>query len=213
MPASEFGSFSLSKLRSLVADLLLWRKPLLSALVFAVGLFGFFLNGVLGYSCITLFAYVALSHIVARVVYTNARSVLAEMNVLEQRQLVPVPDNFISEDELTQLVPMAAKGINSALRTAFGLLVGECDLFTGQVNIAVIKLAGVLYALSFLGKSLGTSGIFFVAFIAAFTVPKLYEKKQREIELALAVCKEKTEIAARAVTLQLSGLLGKLKKS
>uniref|UniRef100_A0A7S0NQE6 Reticulon-like protein n=1 Tax=Calcidiscus leptoporus TaxID=127549 RepID=A0A7S0NQE6_9EUKA len=194
-------------------DLLMWRNPLSSALVFAICLFGFFLNGILGYSSITIFAYIALAHIVSRIVYTNARTVLAEMNVLEQRQLVRAPDYFVSEDELTQLVPAAAAAINNALHTVFGLLVGECNLFTGHVNVALLKLAAALYVLSFLGKALGTTGVFFVLFVAAFTGPKLFEKKRREIEHATAVLKEKAEAVARAATLQLSGFLSKVKKS
>ena len=77
----------------------------------------------------------------------------------------------------------------------------------------MLKLAGGLYVLSLLGKLFGTTGILFIAFVAAFNLPTLYAKKQREIENTLAICKEKAGVAAHAAKLQLSGLLSKLKKS
>jgi len=213
MAPQEPTSFSLAQLRASAVSLILWREPLNSALVFTVGLLCFFLNGILEYASITLIAYAALIQIIARIVYTNARTALAEINILEKRAVLSAPDTFVTEEDLAQLVPAVTSAINRTLRTAFGVLVGECDFFAGKVNVGVIKVAGVLYAVSLLGRLFGTTGVFFLAFLAAFTGPKVYERKQREIDNGYALLKSKVSDAALVVERQLRGLLAKVKKS
>lgn len=159
-----------------VVDVFYWRHPMISGSVFAVGLFGFLLCGVWQYSSITVGCYVLILNLLVRLAHTNGSRVLAEMNVIPKRYTPPsAPDTFITEEQVQARVSEITAHLNHLLGAAFSLLCGECCP-------VVLKTIAGLFVVSIASRILGTTGLLFLVFLAAFSLPRGYELKKAEVD-------------------------------
>ena len=167
------------RITTAASDLVYWLNPLVSGLTFGAGMVVFYLSAVKGYSSITLLAYALMINIIARIVYRSGSAALAELNVLPKRTPPVVVETFITAEEIQQCVPCVTSTINGAARAAARLVVAEPDSFTLRWLVA-------LFTLAMLGRILGTTGVFALAFISLFTLPVGYSHKRVEVDKALA---------------------------
>mmetsp|Transcript_11357 Transcript_11357/g.35026 ORF Transcript_11357/g.35026 Transcript_11357/m.35026 type:complete len:92 (+) Transcript_11357:572-847(+) len=58
-------------------------------------------------------------------------------------------------------------------------------MLADDTALALKWMAG-LYALALASRMLGSTGLFFVVFLCAFTLPKGYEQKRDEVDAAMA---------------------------
>jgi len=199
----------LQRLTTTLSRLIYWREPVTSLLTLLAGVFTLYIAHC--YSALAAVSYVLLSHVLIRFLYANITHVLAEMNLMEKKAPMRVPESFITEAEVSAYVPMITDAANSALRTAFRLLVGECNLYHGAFDGRILKVAAALYASALAGRALGTLGVLFVLLVAAFSLPPLYERKQREIDRALVAAQRRVAAASAVASDRLSALLAKAK--
>jgi len=170
------SGFLLASQRKAV-ELCLWTQPLYSGLVFAGGLLWFLMLGWFGYSSITVLSYACLLHLIARLVYSCGHGVLSKLDMAAPREVPAAPEVFVTEEEVELHLRRATEVANAAFRTAYSLWV--CDL-----EPTVFKWMGGLFALALASKIFGTTGLCFLAFVLAFTWPKLYATKKKEIDAA-----------------------------
>lgn len=197
----------LTRARRKGAALLYWENQKESAAALTVGLLWFVLIGVVGYSSITVVCYWALFQLAARLVYR----VLSDL--VDKRVEVEPPEVFISEDDVVQSAKAATALINSTLRAAYMLVF--CNYNKGTVFKSMVGL----WILAIASKVLGTTGVCFVAFASAFSLPKLYQLYQPHIDRVLgevatrvAHSFEQLSLAIRDQLTQLYEKLASMKK-
>jgi len=177
--------------------LIYWENQTESAAVVVVGLLWFVLIGWVGYASTTVLCYLALFHLIARLVYRNSLHVLAGLNLIEKRPaLEAAPETFVSEADVERVLKTATKLVNSTLRSAYSLALGDCTPL-------VLKWIAGLYAVALASKLLGTTGLCFLLFAGTLSLPKVYQLKQPQIDAAL-------EQASAKVLQQLEQLTSKL---
>ena len=57
----------------------------------------------------------------------------------------------------------------------------------GEASPAVLKTGAALFAIALVSRVVGTTGFFFLLFVAAFSLPKGYELKQKEVALNINI--------------------------
>jgi len=165
----------LAATQSKAVELVHWKEPKQSAVVFGAGLFWFFLVGWLQYSSVTVLCYVGLFHLLARFIWRNGCRVLGDLNVLTPREPPTAPPAFVTEDEVLGYLTAATEVANRAFHAAYTLAVCDCTPL-------VFKWMGGLFGVALSSKLFGTTGLAFLAFVFAFTWPKAYSQKQKEID-------------------------------
>mmetsp|Transcript_22485 Transcript_22485/g.27738 ORF Transcript_22485/g.27738 Transcript_22485/m.27738 type:complete len:170 (-) Transcript_22485:731-1240(-) len=135
--------------------------------------------GVMGYPSVTVLAYALLLHILIRFGYRHGTAILGELNVIEKRTQPRTPEAFLKVEEVQTALPEIVEGINRALHAASSLMLAD------DTALALKWMAG-LYALALASRMLGSTGLFFVVFLCAFTLPKGYEQKRDEVDAAMA---------------------------
>jgi hypothetical protein len=150
--------------------------------------------GVYEYSSVSILCWVLILHIVLRFSYTNGSRVLADMNVIGKQLRAPEPpETFVTEEQMQALVPEITAQINTTLQLGYSLLAGECT--TG-----VLQAVAVLFVISLASRIFGTTGLFFLLFVAAFSLPKGYELKKKEVDQGIEVLKKSaTDVWAKAI--------------
>lgn len=144
-----------------------------------VGLLWFLLIGWMDYASTTVLCYLALFHLIARLLYRNAIHVLSNLNLIEKRPAPEVsPETFVTEEEVLQYLKSATELINTTLRAAYHLAVCDCTPL-------VLKWITGLYTLALASKLCGTTGLFFIVFVGTFSAPKIYQLKQPQIDRAV----------------------------
>jgi hypothetical protein len=169
-----------------VKDVVYWANPVISGGVFLVGLFAFLLVGVYSYSSISVVCYVLILNLVVRFAHTNGTRVLADMNVVAKRPLPEAPEVFVTEEQVQAQVPVITAHINALLRGLYSLLCGEA-------TPVVLKTIGSLFVLALASRLFGSTGLLFLIYLAAFTLPKGYQLKKAEVDALAAVVQKKSE--------------------
>jgi hypothetical protein len=149
-------------------DLVYWQDPKASAFALAAGLACFFIVGVLGWSVLGLACVVNAGHMALRLVYYNTVGKRPEP-----------PAEWISEAEVQKHAASLTKHANAVARNMFALVHGADAALTAQWIAALGFVA-------FLARIFGTTGLLFLLFVAAFSVPRAYELKRGEADAAIA---------------------------
>jgi len=171
-----------------VKQVVYWTNPLVSGGVFLVGLFAFFLVGLCNYSSISVVCYILILNLTVRLGHMHGGRVLGEMNVLPKRPLPVPPDHFVTEEQVAAHVGAITAGLNTALQTAYALLCGDA-------TPAALRTLASLCALALASRLLGTTGLLFLCFLAAFTLPKGYQAKKAEVDAIVAKARQAAEEA------------------
>lgn len=151
---------------------------------------------------ITLVAYALLLHLLARFAYRHGKTILGELNVIEKSTMPKAPSTFVSVDDVSASLPQIVEAVNRMLHAAASLMLAD------DTSLALKWMAG-LYAFALASRLLGSTGLFFLLFVCAFTLPKGYEQKKEEVDQAAAMLLSKAkELSAVAVA-----KLGELRKA
>lgn len=168
-------------------DVIYWKKPVTSAAALSVGLLVFLLIGVYEYSSLSIVCYCLILNLLVRLIHNHGSRTLAEMNVMPKRKIPAAPEIFVTEEQVQARVADITAGLNAVLSTSYSMLCGECTPVVG-------KSIAALFALSLATRILGSTGVCFLAFVSAFTLPKIYEKKKAEIDEAAAKVKAQVDV-------------------
>lgn len=175
-----------------VLDIIYWKTPLTSVAALSIGLLVFLLTGVHEYSSVSVVCYALTLNLLVRLVHNHGWRALAEMNVMPKREVPAAPETFVTEEQVQARVADITSGLNSVLGASYSMLCGEC-------TPAVGKSLAVLFALALSVRILGSTGLCFVAFVSAFTLPKGYEKKRVEVDAVAAKVKARVDVATTTV--------------
>merc|ERR1711988_952587 len=172
------------KVNARLHSLVLWENQKETAAVVGLGLLWFVLITWMGYASSTVLCYLALFHLGARFFYQNSTRMLADLKVIEKKPLKEVPTVFVTEEEVMKHLKAITAALNSAIRAAYSLVACDCNAFTLQCMAA-------LWLTALLSKLLGTTGLCFLVFAGVFSVPKVYQLKQAQIDQLLELASEK----------------------
>lgn len=148
-----------------ILQLVCWREPLVSSVAFTVGLVFFYATLWCRWSAVGLLCDLAGLHLVAR---------LGQLLLFNQR-----PAALLNEQAAERIAADLAGAARKAMLQAASIAAVD--------EIAVTATwtgAALLMGLTF--RLLGTTVVFFVGFLAAFTLPRIYEAKHEQIDAALA---------------------------
>jgi hypothetical protein len=171
-----------------------------------VGCTAFFLVGILQWSSLSLLCVTLAAHLATRFLYYNGMKVLADVDIIKPRKKPVVPAQWITEAEVQAHVGSMTAGINATAFTVLSFL--NCNS-----NELTMKAIAVLLGVALLTRIFGTVGVFFLAFVCAFTLPKVYEAKQTEVDAVLSLISAKLHDMGLKTAEMLAGLLPKKKAS
>jgi len=160
-------------------DVLLWREPKTSALLLLSGTVFFFFVGVLAYSSLGLLCLLCALHLGTR---------LAWYNTVGSRPAPPT--DLFSEADIQAHVAVLTERANTVAIMGHALL-------TASDSALTLQCVGGLMGISLLCRFFGTTGFFFLLFVAAFTLPRAYEAKKSQVDAALAAARQQMSEAYR----------------
>eukprot|EP00250_Pteridium_aquilinum_P031391 c43540_g1_i1 orf=141-899(+) len=150
------------------ADILLWRKKNLSAGFLAVATAIWVLFEWIGYHFISVISFLLLVVVVGLFAWSYGAAML-------NRDPPPVP-NFQLSDETVLKV---AKSLNVEINRMLNIL---HEIAVGRDVGRFFKLAGALCLMVVFGNWFHFVTLFYLAVVAAHTLPVLYEKNERTID-------------------------------
>mmetsp|Transcript_22539 Transcript_22539/g.37213 ORF Transcript_22539/g.37213 Transcript_22539/m.37213 type:complete len:262 (-) Transcript_22539:206-991(-) len=189
------GTVSLSS-----RDVLLWKNPYISGGIFLIGNLFFFLVTFGGYSVMSIFSYLLMLEIGISFLYVNFFAIVS--NLLFKKpyrkgasegpvgRQVYVSKSLVQK-QLEALAPLFADLENTAVNT---LLCTD--------NVLALKGLGALFVVAQVGRFFSTLTLLYLGFLGAFTLPKLYELKQKEVDEVVASGKQ--QLTSAYSTLQQS---------
>ena len=163
-----------------VHDLVNWVDVKASGLALAIGLTFFFLVGVWGWSSLGVVCMCLAGHLAVRFAYYNTVGVRPE-----------VPSEWFSEKEIQEHIKSITARANAVARTAFALTTSADNQLTAQ-------WMGGLALMALMCRMVGTTGLCFLLFVAAFSLPKVFELKKKEIEAGMQMVQGKALEASAA---------------
>lgn len=169
----EDATPTMSTTMSQTIDLVYYKDAKASGLTIGAGLAFFFAVGVLCWSSLGTVCMLVSLHLITRLVYYNTVG-----------ERPTAPEVWFSEAEIQEHLTSLTARANALAQTAFAL---SCC----KDNALTLQWAGGLLLLSLLCRVLGTTGLFFLLFVAAFSLPKVYELKQPEVDAAYAAARVK----------------------
>jgi len=176
---------------SQVEDLIYWKNTIKSGLVFATGLFTFFVLTVGGYTVISLTSNLLLWILVISFAYTNGTMMFATFQGKS-----PVnphisrwgEDKFnitkeTIEEYIECLLPYVNKGIDFAREVAF------CTN-----NMRTLKVIGALWVISIFSNLFSGLTLLFLEFFLAFSIPRLYEMNKQQVDKVAEIALSQSKI-------------------
>ncbi|KAH9603781.1 hypothetical protein KSS87_018807 [Heliosperma pusillum] len=152
----------------LVADILLWRNPKVSALVLLGITFIWLLFEVIEYNFITLVCHISITSMLALFIYRT----LAE---LCKWKLPEIPTMVMEESTFKHVVVVLHGKCNQLLSKLLEISSGK-DIKTFLLAI------GTLLMLSLVGTYLSTMNLLFISYICGQIVPFVYEKYEDDVD-------------------------------
>ena len=157
----------MSSTLGMTVDILYYKDVKMSAMALGCGLAFFIAVGVLGWSSLGTACMLLSLHLITRLVYYNFVGARPT-----------APEEWFSEAEVqAHLTTITAKA-NALAKAAFALACGDDNMLT-------LQCVGGLLGVSMLCRTVGTTGFFFLIFASCFSLPKLYELKQPEVDAAI----------------------------
>lgn len=175
-------------------DILLWRDVKVSAIVFVSGFVLLVcLTQFSVVSVLTNIALVCLAPMLALRLLLTARSAFLRSEFEHPLKAYLSKDIEVSKDKADQLGEKVA-GFAVSITTKLRALFLVDDLSDS------LKLLVALYVLSYVAQWFSGITLTFTAFIGAFTVPKVYDRYQTEINSCLGKIKSAVEDATGKIT-------------
>lgn len=175
--------------RDELESLIYWRDPKKSGPVFGIGLV--LLIAMSCFSLISVFAYVSLIALLGTIcfrIYKNILQAVQKTSEGHPFQEFLELDLSLSQEKIQQIVTVGVAHLNA--------LVAELRrLFLVEDLIDSIKFGLLLWCLTYLGAWFNGMTLVIIAFVALFTLPKVYENNKQTIDTNLDLVRSKiTEI-------------------
>ena len=175
--------------KSVVADLVLWRHPVLTGLWLVVFLLVFFLVEVSDYSLLTLFSYLVLLQLMATTGAIRSAPTLKSVGLLR-----PGFDPKVFAQQRQAFTPdELARFSRGSAMIAYEVISYWNDALVTRDARKVLKITAGALALAVAGIALTVDLALLVVVLVAFTVPKLYEEQGDRIDEFVAVVRERVE--------------------
>jgi hypothetical protein len=175
--------------RGPVESLIYWRDPKKSGPVFGIGLV--LLIAMSCFSLISVFAYVSLIALLGTICFRIYKNILQAVQKTSEghpfQEFLDL-DLSLSQEKIQQIVTVGVAHLNA--------LVAELRrLFLVEDLIDSIKFGLLLWCLTYLGAWFNGMTLVIIAFVALFTLPKVYENNKQTIDTNLDLVRSKiTEI-------------------
>jgi len=176
-----------------VLDFLLWKDIPKSAIAFITGVMFTLLVQAGGYTVLTLASYVGLLQILVCFLYINGSRFYLQF-IRHQPQPKAGEDSYkpaIPKEVVAQHLDQIVSSVNCAAGYLYKII-------RSQDPILTIKAALVLFVLSLVGRLFSGLTLFGLAYLAAFTVPKLYMQNKEVADKYLGqVCGQIDAVTAK----------------
>ncbi|XP_062549159.1 reticulon-3 isoform X2 [Armigeres subalbatus] len=169
----------------LVESLIYWRDVKKSGIVFGAGLT--ILIAMSLFSLISVFSYVSLLALFGTVSFRIYKNVLQAVQKTSEghpfKEYLDT-DLTLSQEKVQQLSTVAVAHVNA-------LLTELRRLFLVEDLVDSIKFGVVLYCLTYVGAIFNGMTCVIIAFVALFTLPKVYENNKQSIDAYLELVRSK----------------------
>ncbi|XP_055613134.1 reticulon-1-A isoform X2 [Uranotaenia lowii] len=182
---NPYAWFKPEKLHPRVESLIYWRDVKKSGIVFGSG-FSVLIAMSL-FSLISVFSYVSLIVLFGTVSFRIYKNVMQAVQKTSEGHPFKEYLDFdlnLSQEKVQQLTTVAVAHVNALLSELRRLFLVE-DL------VDSIKFGVVLYCLTYVGAIFNGMTCVIIAFIALFTLPKVYENNKQSIDAYLDLVKSK----------------------
>jgi hypothetical protein len=177
-----------------VSDVVHWREPIRSGLVFAIIVLGWFLVSQAEYSVMTLIAYLYLGLFLASFALVQYSNVSSKPHLFKER-FGEIAD-VLSLEQARGHAETTYRLVDSVT------LLARDALFFTDVGFSLKALALTL-TLAILGNLVSLPNLLFAATVILFAVPRIYEEKKVQIDEVIAK-------ATAAINEKLSPILEKV---
>ncbi|CAB3376405.1 Hypothetical predicted protein [Cloeon dipterum] len=177
--------FSEDRLHPAVGQLVYWRDPKKSGLVFGGVLL--VLLSLSAFSLISVVAYVSLIALGGSIVFRIYKSVLQAVQKTDDGhpfKALLETDITLTEEKVQEVASVAVSHINCTVTELRRLFLVE-DL------VDSIKFGVLLWVLTYVGAWFNGMTLIILGFIGAFTLPKVYENNQAQIDQYLDIARSK----------------------
>jgi len=160
-----------------VSDIVHWRDPIRSGLVFAIIVLGWFLVSIAEYAVTTLVAYLYLGLFLASFALVQYSNVSGKPHLFKERF-----------GEIADVLPLEqARGhAETSYRLVDSLtLLARDALFFTDVAFS-LKALGIVITLAILGNLVSLPNLLFIKAVFLFAVPRIYEEKKVQIDELIA---------------------------
>ncbi|XP_058454225.1 reticulon-1-A isoform X2 [Malaya genurostris] len=182
---NPYAWFKPEKLHPKVESLIYWRDVKKSAIVAGSGLT--ILLAMSLFSLISVFSYVSLLVLFGTVSFRIYKNVLQAVQKTSEghpfKEYLDI-DLTLSQEKVQQLTTVAVAHANALLSELRRLFLVE-DL------VDSIKFGVVLYCLTYVGAIFNGMTCVIIAFVALFTLPKVYENNKQSIDAYLELVRSK----------------------
>jgi len=160
-----------------VSDIVHWREPVRSGLIFAIIVLWWFLVSVAEYSVITLVAYLYLGVFLASFGLVQYSNFSNKPHLLKAR-LGDISD-VLTREQSRGHAETVYKGVDALT------ILARDGLFFTDVAFS-LKVFGATLTLAILGNYVSLPTLCFTASIFLFAIPRIYEEKKEQIDAAIA---------------------------
>ncbi|XP_077537666.1 reticulon isoform X2 [Haemaphysalis longicornis] len=183
-PSSTTGSSRASPCCGLtVEQLVYWRQPKKSGLVFGAVLA--LLLSLTCFSLISVVAYLALGTLTVAIAFRVYRNVLQAV----QKSSEGHPFKEYLEKDLSLPKERVHETVDTVVKHAEELVKRLRSLFLVEDLVDSLKLALLFWVLTYVGSWFNGMTLIILAYVAAFTLPKVYETYQAEIDQYLGLAR------------------------
>jgi len=170
-----------------VSELIHWREPLKTGLIFGIINFSYLLYEFYDYTVVTLVSYLALALAVVCLSYANFVVYYAKF-----AQKKEVENPFLSRFQGTNFEisqQTVEKHIGTIVDVLNVLLKDLKTIFYSTDTVLTLKWIFYFYLFATVGGWFGGATLLYLSVLGAFLWPRLYEEKQKEIDHAFGVAK------------------------
>ncbi|KAH9383537.1 hypothetical protein HPB48_025109 [Haemaphysalis longicornis] len=166
-----------------VEQLVYWRQPKKSGLVFGAVLA--LLLSLTCFSLISVVAYLALGTLTVAIAFRVYRNVLQAV----QKSSEGHPFKEYLEKDLSLPKERVHETVDTVVKHAEELVKRLRSLFLVEDLVDSLKLALLFWVLTYVGSWFNGMTLIILAYVAAFTLPKVYETYQAEIDQYLGLAR------------------------
>ncbi|CAN9510039.1 unnamed protein product [Ophioblennius macclurei] len=203
--SSSNSSSSLKELQHSALQLVQWKEPKKSAAAFGFSML--VLVSVATLSVISVVSYLLLACLCVTITFRVYKSVIQAVQKSDEghpfRSMLQ-RDISVSTESIRQLADQTLIHLNRFTSQSRRLLLVE-DL------VDSLKLAAVMWVMTYIGAVFNGVTILILADIIAFTTPLIYQKKKTQIDQQVAQLRSKLEVTIQKLQDRLPGAVKRIK--